>query len=148
MGATGWSYFVPYQPDINKALKELGDQVFREGQYQGPFEFDEDEFESQRAYLASIYQTLPEGLRERAEEFLDPGGCCRKATKAQASAQNDQTATRAMRDRRHTFDSRHWTGFFYADIWRGCPTISPATGGHFRNGTTYTGYGRKVVSSN
>ena len=71
MGATGWSYFVPYQPDINKALKELGDQVFREGQYQGPFEFDEDEFESQRAYLASIYQTLPEGLRERAEEFLD-----------------------------------------------------------------------------
>jgi hypothetical protein len=70
MGATGWSYFVPYQQDIDKALQELKDRVFRQGQYENPFEFDENEFERQRAYLASIYQTLPEGPREQAMQLL------------------------------------------------------------------------------
>lgn len=34
MGATGWTYFVPYQPDVGKALEELRWQVFRSGAYQ------------------------------------------------------------------------------------------------------------------
>lgn len=33
MGASGWTYFVPYQPDITKALNELREQVFRDGKY-------------------------------------------------------------------------------------------------------------------
>jgi hypothetical protein len=71
MGATGWSYFVPYQQDINMALQKLKDEVFRQGQFENPFEFDEKEFERQRALLASIYQTLPGGVREQALQFLD-----------------------------------------------------------------------------
>jgi len=78
MGATGWSYFVPYQQDINKALQELKDEVFRQGQYENPFEFDENEFERQREFLASIYQTLPEGLREQVMQSLDFAGAAAK----------------------------------------------------------------------
>jgi len=33
MGASGWSYFVPYQPDIQKALQELREVVFQRGGY-------------------------------------------------------------------------------------------------------------------
>jgi hypothetical protein len=33
MGASGWEYFVPYQQDINKALQELRQKAFDEGDY-------------------------------------------------------------------------------------------------------------------
>jgi hypothetical protein len=33
MGASGWSYFVPYQPDLNAALTMLREKVFAEGDY-------------------------------------------------------------------------------------------------------------------
>ncbi|NDJ75059.1 MAG: hypothetical protein GYB65_02275 [Chloroflexi bacterium] len=33
MGATGWSYFVPYQADINAALQALRQDVFESGKY-------------------------------------------------------------------------------------------------------------------
>jgi hypothetical protein len=33
MGASGWNYFVPYQPDIFKALQELREAVFQRGEY-------------------------------------------------------------------------------------------------------------------
>jgi hypothetical protein len=33
MGASDWGYFVPYQPDIFKALQELREVVFRQGKY-------------------------------------------------------------------------------------------------------------------
>lgn len=33
MGASGWSYFVPYQPDIGRALQSLREEVFRFGGY-------------------------------------------------------------------------------------------------------------------
>lgn len=33
MGASAWIYFVPYQPDINKALQALREEVFRSGKY-------------------------------------------------------------------------------------------------------------------
>lgn len=33
MGASGWSYFVPYQPDISQALQDLREKVFEEGDY-------------------------------------------------------------------------------------------------------------------
>jgi hypothetical protein len=43
MGASGWVYFVPYQPDINKALQELREAVFKSGAYY-----------TQAAFVASI----------------------------------------------------------------------------------------------
>jgi hypothetical protein len=33
MGASGWSYKVPFQSDINKALQELRQKVFEAGDY-------------------------------------------------------------------------------------------------------------------
>ncbi len=36
MGATGWSYFVPYQADINQALQHLKQDVFNQGAYEQP----------------------------------------------------------------------------------------------------------------
>lgn len=33
MGASAWSYFVPYQKDISLALQQLKDQVFAEGNH-------------------------------------------------------------------------------------------------------------------
>lgn len=36
MGASSWSYLVPFQPDIDKALQELRQQVFEDGSYYKP----------------------------------------------------------------------------------------------------------------
>ena len=47
MGATQWSYFVPYQPDINEALQQLRNEVFKQGVYEQSFRFDHREIESQ-----------------------------------------------------------------------------------------------------
>ncbi|MEU9509407.1 hypothetical protein AB0D32_24365 [Micromonospora sp. NPDC048170] len=33
MGASGWRYFVAYQPDLDAALDDLRDKVFAEGAY-------------------------------------------------------------------------------------------------------------------
>lgn len=33
MGASGWSYFVAYQPDLNAALQTLQHKVFADGDY-------------------------------------------------------------------------------------------------------------------
>ncbi len=38
MGATAWSYFAPYQPDIGAVLKELRQSVFERGDYERPGE--------------------------------------------------------------------------------------------------------------
>ncbi len=40
MGATGWTYSVPYQPDIGAALQSLREKVFREGNYYKPWEIN------------------------------------------------------------------------------------------------------------
>lgn len=36
MGASGWSYYVPYDPDLDRALQRLREQVFREGKFYSP----------------------------------------------------------------------------------------------------------------
>src|SRR5262245_21297183 len=36
MAATGWSYIVPYQPDMSRVLDELRRAVFHRGEYQRP----------------------------------------------------------------------------------------------------------------
>jgi hypothetical protein len=39
MGASGWTYFVPYQADIPKALQQLREEVFHRGAYFKPAQF-------------------------------------------------------------------------------------------------------------
>jgi hypothetical protein len=75
MGASGWSYFVPYQTDISKALQDLREAVFQKGEYylrdfsENDMMFDElspsdlDLTEEEKAdYLAALpgQQVLPE----------------------------------------------------------------------------------------
>jgi hypothetical protein len=71
MVASGWQYFVPYQEDINRALRDLKAEVFRRGQYTNPFGLNVYELERQREFLASIYRTLSEAIRGPAMQFLD-----------------------------------------------------------------------------
>lgn len=73
MGATQWSYFVSYQPDINKALQQLSDDVFEQGQYEQPTGFDQNALESQLDYLAEKYQSLPEAIRAHTDQFIELG---------------------------------------------------------------------------
>jgi len=70
MDATQWSYFVPHQPDISKALQQLRDHVFEQGQYEQPFGFDQNALESQLDYLAKKYQSLPKAIRVHTDQFI------------------------------------------------------------------------------
>lgn len=45
MGATGWDYFVPYQPDISTALQRLREDVFARGDYELGDEFSKEQLE-------------------------------------------------------------------------------------------------------
>lgn len=57
MGASGWSYFVPYQRDIQKALDGLRERVFQSGDY-----FDG------RPGAKRRYTTIDALLRAKAED--------------------------------------------------------------------------------
>jgi hypothetical protein len=41
MGAEPWFYFVPYQSDIEKAMRELQEREFRAGRYYPAVDFPE-----------------------------------------------------------------------------------------------------------
>ena len=69
MGATGWTYFVPYQEDINKALQELREEVFKAGGYQKPYEPTGEELEAAKSYLASLSPN-PERTRKELDAIL------------------------------------------------------------------------------
>ncbi len=64
MGASGWAYWVPYQSDINTALQELREAVFKSGDYYTESAFlemiDEDQVE----------QYLPPDFFEQFKEAL------------------------------------------------------------------------------
>ena len=88
MGATQWSYFVPHQPDISKALQQLRDDVFEQGQYEQPFGFDQNALESQLDYLAKKYQSLPEAIRVHTDQFME---LARAATKQHPPRQSPKS---------------------------------------------------------
>jgi len=64
MGASGWTYFVPYQSDISNALKELREQVFQSNKYykREPLwqDMDDDEYANEP----------DEDLREQLTDWL------------------------------------------------------------------------------
>ena len=66
MGASGWHYFVLYQPDIELALHQLRKKVFADGDYYRPADFYTrllndmgDQFESE----------VTDGLKKTIEEY-------------------------------------------------------------------------------
>ncbi len=56
MGASGWSYFVPYQADIKKAFYDLRQQVFERGRY----------------YLLDVQDILPLSEDELVKRWSPP----------------------------------------------------------------------------
>ena len=88
MGATGWSYFVPYQQNINTVLQELKDDVFVQGQYEQPFNLDQNEVESQLNFLSSVYQSLPDEIRKHTNQFLELGQASGKQQRLRQTPKN------------------------------------------------------------
>ncbi len=74
MGATTWSYFTPYQADIDKALAELRQHVFNEGQYQdGEVPLDVTAADELEQRMATVVQSLTPQQRlmwEKTQEML------------------------------------------------------------------------------
>ena len=59
MGASGWTYFVPYQADISEALQQLREEVFHQGGYFKPQQFYGSLLDDQQ-----VLQELPPEVRE------------------------------------------------------------------------------------
>ncbi|MDR3575703.1 MAG: hypothetical protein P4L50_17725 [Anaerolineaceae bacterium] len=59
MGGSGWSYFVPFQTDINQAFQELKESTFQNGEYFTELEFLKGfvEFMQEQLSPESISQT-------------------------------------------------------------------------------------------
>ncbi len=80
MGATAWSYFAPFQPDIGAVLEALRQDVFRRRDYERPYEFAAEMLHTQEGQsilsgLARVFgEKLVEQARRRAETPapLDP----------------------------------------------------------------------------
>jgi hypothetical protein len=53
MGATGWSYFVPYQPNLDAALQQLRQHVFTDGMFEGHPDYHKQLLEGLRPFLTS-----------------------------------------------------------------------------------------------
>jgi hypothetical protein len=66
MGASGWTYFFPYQPDIQKAFEELQAEVFQSGDYSSLW----TKAEAIRHYKKKIAEALDEDEYIR-EEFIE-----------------------------------------------------------------------------
>jgi hypothetical protein len=70
MGASGWDYCVPYQADLNVALKELQTNVLASGDYLWPYEDFDDDDEEPRPRPTTLEQLF--GLRD--EEVMETEG--------------------------------------------------------------------------
>ena len=72
MGAEPYSYFVPYQPDINAALQQLREREFHAGRYNPANEFPADEGdEATGAQHASIDEAREEAAEDGTRSILD-----------------------------------------------------------------------------
>jgi hypothetical protein len=72
MGASGWSYFVPYEADISVALQRLREDVFARGDYMYGDGVTEDE---RKAILEKVRPELDpwmQKVREEAAKLEEP----------------------------------------------------------------------------
>lgn len=86
MGASGWSYFVPYQEDVRLALQQLKEQVFAEGDHypiawyqyllSHPINTDDDpEYQEEfRAELRTFLENAEKNPPKSIEELLERNG--------------------------------------------------------------------------
>ena len=99
MGATGWSYFTPYQADAEIALQSLRQRIFKEGAYGKTHAFNPDML----SRLPGLKETVDQ-LRQVEAEHL--GGPDRKfgsiAELLEAAAED---GTHSILDIEHTADT-------------------------------------------
>ena len=72
MGATGWSYFVPYEADVSAALQRLREDVFNRGDY---IYGDENTGDQQEAILETVRPEVEpwvKRIREEAAKLQEP----------------------------------------------------------------------------
>jgi hypothetical protein len=69
MGASGWSYRTPYQPDTEAALRQLRAEVFARGEYEKPWEMIGISYAEMRAGAEDNFDDP-----EEAEAILRPFG--------------------------------------------------------------------------
>lgn len=75
MGASGWSYFVPYQRDLSAALQALRQEVFRGGEYTKPYVGTTEEFvrylpkelAALREWMVAEYERRQRRLRRKVK---------------------------------------------------------------------------------
>lgn len=78
MGASGWSYFVPYEADISAALQKLRQDVFARGDYlTGEDLLDSMDWEA-AAKRNEEWAKNPELPQEVRESYLKAASDCRK----------------------------------------------------------------------
>ena len=72
MGATGWSYFVPYQADVSAALQRLREDVFRRGDYICDNDVTDNEREAPLEKVLREVEPWLQRLREEAAKLQEP----------------------------------------------------------------------------
>ncbi len=60
MGASGWTYFVPFQEDIASAFRELQEAVFRNGEYYKP-----------GAFYGALLEDMPPEMKEMMAPMIE-----------------------------------------------------------------------------
>lgn len=70
MGASGWHYFVPYQFEIEKALQELREEVFKRGEYGEEYSDSVEIAEIENGKMAEKFPHIPIELLEAYKEEL------------------------------------------------------------------------------
>ncbi len=96
MGASGWAYLVPYQSDINTALQELREAVFKSGAYYTESAFLEmiDEDLVEKYVPPDFFQQFKEALRSLRSEPQRP----KPRTIAELLEMNGENGTHSIID--------------------------------------------------
>jgi hypothetical protein len=71
MGATGWSYFVPYEADVSAALQRLREDVFNRGDYLCD-DVTDDQPEANPQKVLRVAEPWVQRLREDAAKLQEP----------------------------------------------------------------------------
>jgi len=72
MGATGWSYFVPYEADVSAALQRLREDVFSRGDYLCDDDVTDDQPEATPQKVMRVAEPWLQRLREEAAKLQEP----------------------------------------------------------------------------
>src|SRR5947208_11567385 len=96
MGATGWTYFVPYEADISAALQRLRADVFARGDYVYGDDITDDEVKAALEEARPEMGAWMQRVREAAEKLPEPmrSVYIKKAERFKGQIMSGKVATR------------------------------------------------------